>query len=568
MRDSKERITLLAIGDESDFDSFMKFHRDKDSLIKYNIDYTHITYKELVKNKIPQIKTKSIIIFLFFPFNYWNKKIEPKNYKGIYGNRSFYDKFVNFFSLVEDRINKNFSNKQIFFVNSPFLSCKYRDKVLVKEVISNAGIATPNLVKDSDLKNIYNYLNRDKALFLKTRFGSMGKGMTFLSKSYWQTNFTFRNNKILSRKSDYGWKFKHITGNEAFLRKLLKNDIYIEEAVDSMSLDKAKFDLRIYTFFHKVIYIYPRTNEFEKITTNISQGGKGHSSRYIKKIPPHLISAAKKAASKTVEALGLNFAGVDVIIDKNLRDVYVFDVNVFPGFPKTQILDLPKRLIAHLGRLYLQRGLNCFRNNLKPFISVRPPGWRRRLVVFDYNSRFLPEVEKTILEYNSAHPDNSFSVDIYKSKECLFESEVGRADIILHSGGDGEPVKEDIEGVLKLYICHSHQWKAKKEGGHLTRLLRYHKGIKFIHVLEDDNILGKKGEMFIMKYSCLAVTRAPRYAQVLATSKALDRLGRQIEIIEALRYPNGSISIQGHPEEGTATHIIFNLLERVNTKNS
>jgi hypothetical protein len=446
------------------------------------------------------------------------------------------------------------------------VSSKYRDKLLVKEIISNSDVPTPGLLEYRTVEQIYQCLNNSESLFIKPRFGSMGKGMTFLSKACWQTNFTFRNNRILSRKSDYGWRFKDITGNEAFLKQLLKHDVYIEQAVDSLIIDNNKVDLRIYVFFNKVIYIYPRTNDCDKITTNISQGGKGHSLRYLKKIPRHLISSAKNAALNTAQALGLNFACIDVIFDKNLKDVYVIDVNVFPGFPKRKIFDLAKQLIIQLGGLYANRGTEIFKKNLKPYISIHPQKAKKRVVVFDYDSRFLPEIERTILKYNFEHPKNRFLLDIYKSKVCAIESEAGQADVIIHSGGDGRPLVEDICGIPKLYICHSHQWKAVKEGGYLTRLIGYHKGIQFINVLQDDEILGKKGKMPIAKFSCLAITRAPNVARILATREAIDHQGKQIVIIEALRYPDGSISIQGHPEEGTAHHIIYNLLSKVSAE--
>ena len=44
--------------------------------------------------------------------------------------------------------------------------------------------------------------------------------------------------------------------------------------------------------------------------------------------------------------------------------------------------------------------------------------------------------------------------------------------------------------------------------------------------------------------------------------RAVREDGRKIEVIEALRYPDGSVSIQGHPEEGTAAHVFYNFLKR------
>lgn len=564
--DKKKHITFIAFADNSDFDSFLKFYNESRLFSRYNIDFLHIPYKSLLNDQIPSIQNESIIIFFFFPFEYWNSNIEPKNYKGIYANASFYKKFVSFFTKVESQIKKHFRYKQIFFINSPFLSCKYRDKLLTKDIISKSGIPTPRPLAKATVKDIEAFLGKDKKIFIKPKYGSMGKGITFLSKTHWNTNFVFRKNRILSKKSDYGWKFRPITNNIEFLKELLKRDFYAEEAIDSLVLDKEKFDLRIYVFFHKVVYIYPRSNDFYKITTNISQGGKGHTLRFIKKVPPHLIRAAQRAAIKTTKALGLNFAGVDVILDKNQKNVYVFDVNVFPGFPKKKRFDLSKRIIERLGRAYGRDGSSYFRRHLRPFIGAHQAKCKRRVVIFDYDSRYLPELEKTVLEYNSIHPENCYCLDIYKSRACLSESDAGKMDLIIHSGGDGRPVKEDIVGVPKLYICHSHQWKAIKEGGHLTRLMKYHIGVQIVDVVESNDIIGKRGKLPIGKYSCLAIVKPPKKATVLATSNSLDHKGEQIKIIEALLYSDGSISVQGHPEEGTAAYIIYNFLNKTNIK--
>jgi len=186
----------------------------------------------------------------------------------------------------------------------------------------------------------------------------------------------------------------------------------------------------------------------------------------------------------------------------------------------------------------------------------------KRVVIFDYNSVFSKDIKEAIFKFNLLFPQRQYQVDIYRAEDYPYELLVGEADMIIHSGGDGLPVKEDMVGIPKLYICYSHQWKAKLEGGEIVRLKDYIKGIKSIDILEDDVILGKRGKLSIMKYHSLAVVKAPACAKVLAISKAIDEDGREREIIEVLRYPDGSMGVQGHPEEGTASHIFYNLLKR------
>lgn len=186
----------------------------------------------------------------------------------------------------------------------------------------------------------------------------------------------------------------------------------------------------------------------------------------------------------------------------------------------------------------------------------------KRVIVFDYKSRYCKDIIKAIETYNSLFPEDPFKIDLYNALEHTAESIAGRADAIIHSGGDGRPVEEDLS-VPKLYICHSHQWRAKKAGGEVVKLKGLVTGIQKIDIIEDDDILGEKGELPIMKYHEFAVTRPPENTKVLAKSRSTTQDGRDVEIIEALRYPDGAISVQGHPEEGTAFHIIRNFLKKI-----
>lgn len=187
----------------------------------------------------------------------------------------------------------------------------------------------------------------------------------------------------------------------------------------------------------------------------------------------------------------------------------------------------------------------------------------RRAAIFDYKSIFARDILRAIEMYNSLDPKEPLSDNIFSAEKYHRESLAGPTDIIIHSGGNGRPVIEDVENIPRLYICYSHQWKAKIEGGKVIRLNEHITGMQSIDILEDDTIFGRKGKMPIMQYHELAVVAPPPSAKVIATSKARDLKGKEIETIVALRYSNGSVSIQGHPEEGTAFHIFYNFFEKI-----
>jgi len=350
MRRKKRNITILALGDKCDFDAYQKFNRVKNLFINYGFDYVTTNYKKFISGKNLKIKTDKIIIFFFFPFYYWNKYVEHRRYKGIYGNISFYDKFLRFWNLVEKRFKKYPSNKKLLFINNPRLCAAYRDKLSVFKKIAKFRISQVRRYKKMSIKEIQNKLASSYKFFLKPRCGSMGKGITFLSKDNWQTNFVLKGKKIISQRSDYGWKFTDVTGNFTFLKMLLKKDILIEEAVENLILNGNKVDFRVYTFFKKSIYVYPRKNKIDKVTTNISQGGQGDP-RLLRLLPKGLLTKAVKAAENTAKALNIILAGIDIIPNRNCKDVYVIDVNLFTGFPKSRTFDLAKKLASRLSQL-------------------------------------------------------------------------------------------------------------------------------------------------------------------------------------------------------------------------
>lgn len=345
----KRDITIFTIGDKSDFDSYKKIDKERRTFVRHGFRYATIDYRKFMKGHIPEIKTIKVIVLFYFPFSYWNKNIEHKSYKGIYGNQIFYEKFVHFWSKIQKQCKSSFRDKEVLFVNSPDHCGAYRDKLNVSRALAKFNVNEPRIHRAISVKAIEEKLARGHTFYLKPRYGSMGKGITYISQSNWQTNFIVKGSRILNRKSDRGWKFVNVTGNRRFLKQLLEKDIMIQDGVDPLIVDGYMVDLRIYTFMNEVVYVYPRKNLPDKITTNISQGGEGDPD-LLDIIPKDLINKAKREAVRVSRALGINFAGVDIIPDRNFREVCVIDVNVFPGFPKRKVFNLARFLARDLDK--------------------------------------------------------------------------------------------------------------------------------------------------------------------------------------------------------------------------
>jgi glutathione synthase/RimK-type ligase-like ATP-grasp enzyme len=334
--------TLLIVGDEVDYESFKKVRRNTNKDKIFN--YLSIDYKTLFSKKLPEIESEEIIIYLFFPFDYWDKYIEPKNYKGVYGSGKFFNRFKSACKKIEKILNNKYKDKIIHYIIPANMMYQDRDKELTKDLLKKSKVTVPKTIQSRDIKKIKRIIKKTN-LFIKVRYGAMGKGITYLKKDEWKTNFRFKNNKIISKKSDYGWTFIDITNNDEFLKQLLKQDITIEEEIQPYIVDKKKFDLRIYVSFNQVRYIYPRTNKSMSVTTNISQGGKGESQSFLNKIPKELLDQAKKEAINATKAMQTNFAGVDVMFDGKKNKPFVIEIQAFPGFPASKKYNISKRIL-------------------------------------------------------------------------------------------------------------------------------------------------------------------------------------------------------------------------------
>ncbi len=340
--------TILAVGDEKDFDSFRKFLRQAKRFKKKGFSIKSVDYSSVLKGKLPKTRSKSIIVLFFFPFEYWDKHIETRKSKEVYGNRSYYLKFRKFWKEMSAKLSESYKDKKINFVNPPGKIYLERDKEKTNLVFAEAGIPVSRHYSTRNHRKIIRLVDKGKKLFIKVRYGSMGKGITYLEKDRWLTNFSFKKGKILSRKSDYGWTFRDVTDNKAFLRELLKQDVVVERAINPFLLKGRMFDLRLYVCFGKVLYVYPRSNECDKVTTNICQGARGENSSFVHSIPPVILKRAKKNALKAAKAMNLNFAGVDIMPNNGKNNVTVIEANAFPGFPKARKFNLAKLLIKEI----------------------------------------------------------------------------------------------------------------------------------------------------------------------------------------------------------------------------
>lgn len=262
--------TLLVIGEKKIVNgksldpSHNAFVRYLKSRISEKVTMHTINYKGVLTNELPDVDTSEILIALFFPFQYWNKNIEvyDKDLR-VYGDKVFGRDFAKFFLKCDKAIQKKYRKKKITYVNPPGASVLDRDKEECKRFLRKYNIPTPKSYVVKSVKDIQKILDRGISLYIKPRFGSMGKGISYISNGLLISNFVYRKGKVISHKYDYHWRFHEITRPEdrdKFLKIMISHGFIFEEAIDPPVHKGRRSDFRVYCIYGKVPYYYVRSS--------------------------------------------------------------------------------------------------------------------------------------------------------------------------------------------------------------------------------------------------------------------------------------------------------------------
>lgn len=335
------RKTLLVVGDfmmseDKAEPSLSKFLTYKERINKRDIGVWVITYNDVIMNRLPNVRTKKLDVMLFFPYNHWNAEIEKYGRDSrIYGDIAFGNDYKRYFYKIDKAIKRRYRDKNLYFINSPSSCIIDRDKKATHDLLDAAGIKTPPIYDIKGVSQIDSLIKDGKSIYIKPRFGAMGKGITYINKKGCYTNFLYRKGKIINRLYDYNWPAVKISDKRKndFFKILIRRGFIFQEAVKTPVVSGRKFDMRIYVMNGKIPYFYAKSAPCRSFITNWSQGGRieKNMSFLRKAIGKSGIEKAKKVAKAAARAIKLNYAGVDVIVDKNTLDMYVLEIQSFPG---------------------------------------------------------------------------------------------------------------------------------------------------------------------------------------------------------------------------------------------
>jgi len=328
------------------------FIRNLNGRLNGNGEIAAINYRDVFTNNLPDIKNSRLVIVLFFPFQYWNKNIEVYNKDSrVYGDKTFGRDFEKFFRKLEKVVEKKYHDKKIEYVNPPQASVLDRDKEKCKNYIRRHHFPTPKSYNVKSLKDIQRILDRGMSLYIKPRFGSMGKGISYLTNDLLTTNFLFQKGKVISHPYDYNWRFHEITkkrDRNKFLKIMIAHGFIFEEAIDPPVHKGRRSDFRVYCVYGKISYYYVRSTPAVSLVTNWSQGGKiEQKKKFSKYIPESKLKKVKSLTKKVAKDLRLNYTGVDIIFSKDYKKIYVLEAHSFPAFEKGfgLMADLAKKIL-------------------------------------------------------------------------------------------------------------------------------------------------------------------------------------------------------------------------------
>lgn len=335
--------TLLIIGDkrtkgrtlDPSFNAFVKIiGNSNDERLETHI----LSYKDVFEGNFPEVSSPVLNILLFFPYKYWDKNIEV--YQGdskVYVDNSFGREFRKYFEKLERTIGKKYHDKKIEYVNPPDKSILDRDKEETKKFFWHHNIPTPKSFNVKCLKDLHRLAKRGISLYIKPRFGAMGKGITYLSNDLMITNFLFQKGEIVSHPYDYHWRFHEVKDKDKdkFLKILLSRGFIFEEAIDPPIHKGRRSDFRVYCVYGKVSYYYIRSTPAVSLVTNWSQGGKIEQKRKLSQyISTAKLNQVESLARKVAKELKLNYTGVDIIFSKDYKKIYALEAHSFPGYER------------------------------------------------------------------------------------------------------------------------------------------------------------------------------------------------------------------------------------------
>ncbi|MBU0665914.1 MAG: hypothetical protein KKB65_06535 [Nanoarchaeota archaeon] len=284
------------------------------------------TFQEMLSKK--GVIASNVPVFITFPYSFWYESVEKKNV--MYGVSEFGKSIKQLTDNLAELIEEKFPNA--VYVNHPSSMFVERDKLGTKNLLKTEGIKVPDDI-DKSVEAVVNEVYSGNPVYIKVRYGSMGKGISYLSQKKWTTNFNYDGKTIRNHSHDKDWKEIDITHDLYFLEQILEEDVVVEKAIINSVTNGFKFDMRARSIFGSCnpSFAYGRATSTQSIT-NVSQGAERISLQQVSEfVPKEKITEALNLINRSAGVLGLNYAGGDVLFQGDNFDPVILELNSFPG---------------------------------------------------------------------------------------------------------------------------------------------------------------------------------------------------------------------------------------------
>lgn len=313
------------------------------------VDARRQQYEDLMRGERYAFRNERLDVMFFFPYRYWNRYCENQHDGFIYGvDRRPYERFRRYWNSVEKKVRELYPDKKLNFVINPEYVHVDRDKKLTSRILADHGVHVTEAILTRDIDEVLAEVRKDRGVFIKSRYGAEGKGITRLSKRKWKTNYRVAGHKPKNHGVTGLWPFVDVTNDRRFLRNLLSLDVVVEKEVIPPSRQRGeKMDIRAYVVGDEVVHIFARHAKRADIVTNWSQGGRVND-EIRSLLTPRQIADVKKQALLSAKALKSHFIAVDAMFDKDEDLPFVIEAQCMCSFPKPEVCMLGERLIRHL----------------------------------------------------------------------------------------------------------------------------------------------------------------------------------------------------------------------------
>lgn len=314
------------------------------------LDVQRQTYEELLAGKRLPFVSDIVHVMFFFPYPFWDAKCEVEGSDVVYGvDRSVYERFRRYWNRVERALRKTYPDKRLDLVIDPKLAYVDRDKILTHDLLEKAGVPVTRTIRERSVEGVLAHVTAGRGVFVKSRYGAEGKGITRLRKHSWRTNYAVKRHQPANHKTDEHWPFVDVTGDTAFLRDLLSRDVIVEREILTVKKPGiGKFDVRVHVVGGKVVHMFVRHAGSNDVVTNWSQGG-GVNHTYDSVLSKAQIASAAAASRAAADVLGNRFIGIDCMFDReNPEQAIVVEAQCMCSFPKPEACNLGELLSMHV----------------------------------------------------------------------------------------------------------------------------------------------------------------------------------------------------------------------------